>query len=91
MGVLNAASGFVQVYDINGESYTTGTLCSDAEMERFKAYEGDILNFVQSEFAINHNLSVDDCVRLLRIVDLNLRTEDNPDAIFAVIAQDGIE
>jgi hypothetical protein len=26
MGVLNAASGFVQVYGINGQTYTAGSL-----------------------------------------------------------------
>jgi hypothetical protein len=46
MGVLNAASAFVQVYNLNGQPYTFGSLLLDAQLEKFKSYEGRIKDFV---------------------------------------------
>jgi hypothetical protein len=78
MGVLNAASGFVQVYNLNGNTYTYGQFLSDELVQPLLPYRARIENYAETR-----KISVEEVVRLLNIIRLNSGLEDMNSKLFA--------
>ena len=67
MGVLNAASGFVQVYNIGGQTFTSGSLLSDQGLQHIRPYRIAIESYLK-----NHpGLDFDTVVTRLSIISWN--------------------
>lgn len=79
MGVLNAASGFVQVYNLNGNTYTYGQFLSDELVRPLLPYRARIENYAETR-----KISVEEVVRLLNIIRLNSGMGDMNSELFAV-------
>lgn len=65
MGVLNAASGFVQVYGIKGQTYTAGSLIATTAKSIEPHQE------ILEQYAATQKIDLDTILRTLSVVSLN--------------------
>lgn len=77
MGVLNGASGFVQVYNIGGQIGTFNSLTTQSQYAKYKKHEQLI-----AEISKRYNISKDEVIKIFSIVDLNWG-EGQIDSFFA--------